>query len=253
MVAGLTVSKTCQPDIAAPKPRPDWALFLDIDGTLLDIAPRPDAVEVPANLAATLAEARSWLGGALAIVSGRTIAEIDALMAPLRLPCVGEHGAIIRRPDGATDRAGPDHKVPSAWKASLHAAAGRWPGVLIEEKTYGVAVHFRQAPGLEREVRDLVDTLVAEDSDRFEALPASMAFEIRHRALTKAIAVDEFMTQPPFAGRVPVFVGDDVTDEDGFRAARAMGGLGLNVGNSFGGQPSRVRRWLGDFASPPPL
>jgi len=252
MVADLILSKARQPHLAAPAPRPDWALFLDIDGTLLDLAPRPDAVEVPVNLAATLADAASWLGGALAIVSGRTIAEIDQLMAPLCLPCVGEHGAVIRHPGGAVDRAGPDRAVPPAWKASLHAATKPWPGVLVEEKTYGVAVHFRQAPGREGEIRDLVEGLVSRDGTEFEVLPASMAFEIRHRALTKAIAVDAFMAGPPFAGRIPVFVGDDVTDEDGFRAARAMGGLGLNVKNSFGGQPSVVRRWLGDFASPPP-
>ncbi len=253
MVAGLTLSTTRQLDIAAPTPRTDWALFLDIDGTLLDLAPRPDAVEVPANLAATLADAGSRLGGALAIVSGRTLAEIDQLMAPLRLPCVGEHGAVIRRPDGATDRAGADHRVPSAWKTSLHAATRYWPGVLVEEKTYGVAVHFRQAPSREREIRDLTEALVAQDATGFEVLPASMAFEIRHRALTKAIAVETFMALPPFAGRVPVFIGDDVTDEDGFRAARAMGGLGLNVKQSFGGRPCEVRRWLQCFADLPTL
>ena len=251
MVAGLTLSKTRQPDTFAPKPRPDWALFLDIDGTMLDLAPRPDAVEVPAGLAATLALARSWLDGALAIVSGRTIAEIDQLMTPLRLACVGEHGAVIRRPDGATDRAGPEHAVPPEWTASLRAAVRDWPGVLVEEKTYGVVVHFRQAPRREHEIRELAQALVAEDAARFEVLPASMAFEIRHRALTKAIAVDAFMAGPPFTGRVPVFVGDDVTDEDGFRAARAMGGLGLNVKQSFGGRPSEVRRWLRAFADSP--
>jgi len=251
MVAGLTLSTTRLPEIAAPTPRPDWALFLDIDGTLIDLAATPDAVEVPATLAPTLAEARSRLGGALAIVSGRTLAEIDRLMAPLHLPCVGEHGAVIRRPDGAIERAGADRKVPPSWKQSLHAEARNWPGVLVEEKTYGVAVHFRQAPGREREIRDLTRALVAEDAAEFEVLPASMAFEIRHRALTKAVAVDAFMAEPPFAGRVPVFVGDDVTDEDGFRAARAMGGLGLNVKQSFSGRPSEVRRWLRCFTELP--
>lgn len=247
MVAGLTLSTTRQPEIAAPAPRPDWALFLDIDGTLIDLAATPDSVEVPAMLAPALAEAKAWLGGALAIVSGRTLAEIDRLMAPLRLACVGEHGAVIRSPDGAIHRAGPDHAVPPAWKAALHNAVRDWTGVLVEEKSFGVAIHFRQAPPRERAIRQLVEALVAEDAARFEVLPASMAFEIRHRSLTKAIAVETFMPDPPFAGRVPVFVGDDVTDEDGFRAARAMGGLGLNVKQAFAGQPSEVRRWLAAF------
>ena len=143
----------------------------------------------------------------------------------------------------------PSRAVPPAWRARLHAAARDWAGVLIEEKSYGVVAHFRQAPGCEAEARTLVEALVAEDPANFEVLPASMAFEIRHRALTKALAVETFMVQPPFAGRVPVFVGDDVTDEDGFRAARALGGLGLNVGLSFGGRPAEVRRWLAAFAS----
>ena len=234
-----------------PQPRPDWALFLDIDGTLLDIAASPDAVEVPATLAPALARARSWLGGALAIASGRTLAEIDHLLAPLHLPCVSEHGAVVRHPGGAIDPASVDRAVPPAWKARLQAAARDWAGVMVEDKSYGVAVHFRQAPGREREIRDLVATVVAEDAANFEVLPASMAFEIRHRGLTKAIAVDTFMTMSPFAGRIPVFVGDDVTDEDGFRAARAMGGLGLNVKETFGGQPSEVRRWLAAFAPSP--
>ena len=232
-----------------PTPRPDWALFLDIDGTLLDIAARPGDVEVPNMLAPTLALAKSWLGGALAIASGRTLAEIDRLMAPLRLACVGEHGAVVREPDGAIIRAGAERAVPPAWRARLHAAVREWPDVLVEEKAYGVAVHYRLAPGRQTEVRDLVESVAGQDAAKFEVLPASMAFEIRHRSLTKAVAVNRFMTQPPFAGRIPVFVGDDVTDEDGFRAAVAMGGLALNVNDSFSGRPSEVRRWLGGFAS----
>ena len=236
------------PDAALPKPRPDWALFLDIDGTLLDIAARPDEVAVPDTLAPTLARVKSWLGGALAIASGRTLAEIDRLMAPLRLASLSEHGAVIRGPDGAIDSAGADRIVPRAWKARLREATQGWTGVLVEEKSYGVAVHFRLAPHREREIRDLVEGLVSADAKAFEVLPAHMAFEIRHRGLTKAAVVDRFMAQPPFAGRVPVFVGDDVTDEDGFRAATAMGGLALNVNETFGGRPSEVRRWLAGFA-----
>jgi trehalose 6-phosphate phosphatase len=248
MVADLALSDMRQPHITPPTPRPDWALFLDIDGTLIDIAPTPDAVEVPETLAPALAAASAQLGGALAIVSGRSLIEIDRLMAPLRLPCVGEHGAVIRYPDGAVDRADASRAVPAAWRARLREATGDWDGVLVEEKVFSVAVHYRLAPPREQEVRALVDAVVAESAADFEVLPASMAFEIRRRGLTKALAVETFMAQPPFAGRVPVFVGDDVTDEDGFRAARAMGGLGLHVKQVFGGQPSEVRRWLCAFA-----
>lgn len=230
-------------------PRPNWALFLDIDGTLLDIAPRPEAVEVPKSLAPTLAKASRWLGGALALASGRSLAEIDHLMAPLRPPCLAEHGAIIRFSDGATSVVGPDCAVPQRWRIELHAAVRDWPGVLVEDKAYGLAVHFRLAPDREADVLDLVEAAVAQNPAAFEILPARMAFEIRHRGLSKAAAVERFMPRAPFAGRIPVFVGDDVTDEDGFRAAKAMGGLALNVKDAFGGEPARVRRWLETFSA----
>jgi trehalose 6-phosphate phosphatase len=235
--------------IAAPAPKRNWALFLDIDGTLLDIAPSPDAVRVPASLAPVLARAQARLGGALAIASGRTLAEIDQLIAPLRLPCVAEHGAVIRFPGGAVAVAGADHAVPERWKFELCAGARAWRGVMIEEKAYSVAVHYRLAPEREAEVRGLVAAVTSHDPQLFEVLPARMAFEIRHRSLTKASAVERFMPNPPFAGRIPVFVGDDVTDEDGFRAALARGGLALRVDEAFGGEPARVRQWLAAFAA----
>jgi trehalose 6-phosphate phosphatase len=235
-------------EASIPQPRPNWALFLDIDGTLLDIAPRPDAVAAPSGLAKSLARASRWLGGALALASGRTLPEIDQLMAPLCLPCVAEHGAVLRFPSGATTFAGQDCVTPDRWRVELRAGARDWKGVLVEDKAFSVAVHYRLAPERVDEVRELVRAIAAQDP-AFEVLPARMAFEIRHRSLTKAAAVDRFMPTPPFAGRFPVFVGDDVTDEDGFRAARAMGGLGLNVQDCFGGEPAQVRRWLNAFAS----
>ncbi|MGA9794479.1 MAG: trehalose-phosphatase [Rhizomicrobium sp.] len=230
-----------QPAIAVP--RSDWALFLDLDGTLLDIAISPDAVLVPDSLAALLTRTRAWLKGALAIVSGRPLAQIDRLMAPLVLPCAGEHGAILRLADGtveSTDRL----PMPSSWVTRLQAATKDWSGVFVERKDRGVAVHFRQCPSRETDIRRLVESLVAENPDEFEVLPASKAFEIRNRGQTKGKAVERFMAQPPFAGRVPVFVGDDVTDQDGFRAAQAMGGIALDVPVAFGGRPSEVLRWL---------
>jgi trehalose 6-phosphate phosphatase len=235
--------------IAAPAPRRNWALFLDIDGTLLDIAPDPGAVRVPAGLAPALAKVQARLGGALAVASGRTLAEIDQLMAPLRPPCVAEHGAVTRYPDGAVAVAGADHAVPESWRFQLHAAARAWPGVSIEEKAYSVAVHYRLAPEREADVQELVARIAAQDPIRFEALPARMAVELRHRNITKAAAIDRLMPGPPFVGRVPVFVGDDVSDEDGIRAAIAHGGLGLRVDEAFGGEPARVRSWLESFAA----
>ena len=235
-----------RPAIRAPVPCSSWAIFLDIDGTLIDIAPQPDAVVVPEALIPTLEAASAWLGDALAVVSGRPLAAIDRLLDPLRLPCASEHGAIVRLGDGTLLPASKQKAVPAHWRERIRGATRDWPGVLVGDKTYSIAVHYRQVPEREAAVRSLVERVVAENAD-FEMLPASMAYEIRHRTLNKEGAVRQLMSYPPFAGRVPVFVGDDVTDEDGFRAARDMGGLGLHVNEIFGGQPSEVRSWLRSF------
>ena len=220
------------------------ALFLDIDGTLLDIAISPDAVVVPDFLAPLLARASAWLGGALAIVSGRPLAQVDALMAPLVLASAGEHGAVLRMPDGTIERAAREDSIPAAWRNVLLDAVKEWPGVLVEPKSHGVAVHFRKAPEREIDVRDLVANIVARRPHDFEVLPAAKAFEIRSRKFNKATPVLRLMTVAPFAGRVPVFVGDDITDHDGFRAAESLGGSGLDVHEVFAGKPAEVLRWL---------
>jgi trehalose 6-phosphate phosphatase len=234
---------------AAPKPNSNWALFLDIDGTLLDIAISPDAVIVPDMLTPLLARATTWLSGAVAIVSGRPLAQIDRLLAPLVLPCAGEHGAVMRMPDGTMAKATDADSMPPAWIAQLDEATRDWEGVLLEEKSHGAAVHYRKAPEREDAIRQLVDAVISNNTRDFEVLPAHKAFEIRNRKLTKAAPVLRFMEQPPFRGRVPVFIGDDVTDQDGFRAARSLNGLGLDVHETFGGMPSEVLRWL-DAAIP---
>jgi trehalose 6-phosphate phosphatase len=230
----------------APAPNPRWALFLDIDGTLLDIARTPDAVDVPKSLTQTLVQASTWLGGALAIVSGRPFSQIDKLFAPLRLPGGAGHGASIRTPEGKIESASASLAVPSQWRTLLHNAVKLWPGVVVEDKAHCIAVHYRSAPEHKGEVEELVTHLAAQDAS-FEALPARMAFEIRNRALTKAVVVRSLMRHAPFKGRIPVFVGDDVTDHDGFRAAEEKGGIALDVGVAFGGQPTAVRAWLEHF------
>ena len=238
-------------DIAvhAPAPNRNWALFLDIDGTLLDIAATPSAVHVPDTLTDTLLQTSAWLGGALAIVSGRPFEQIDRLFYPLRLPGGAGHGAAIRIPNGDIQSASESHAVPRRWRTLLHQAVQQWPGVVVEEKPHGVTVHYRAAPEREDDVRDLVEKLVAQDAKSFEVLPARMAFEIRSRALTKAVIVRRLMTRSPFKGRVPVFVGDDVTDHDGFRAVEEQDGIALDVGEAFDGRPAAVRAWLKRFRS----
>lgn len=227
-----------------PKPSADWALFLDIDGTLIDIASRPDRVVVPEGLPSTLWGIQSRLNGALALVSGRTLEDIDRLTAPYRFACAAEHGALLRFADGKSRHRREDYVFPQSLRAELRVAAEKWPGAVIEDKKYNIVVHYRQAPACHAAIRDFTRSLARKAGPEFEALPARMAFEIRHRKLNKGAAVQAFMAEPPFVGRMPVFIGDDVTDEDGFRAARELGGLGLDVRIQFAGEAARVRNWL---------
>jgi trehalose 6-phosphate phosphatase len=232
-----------------PKPESGWALFLDVDGTIIDLAATPDAVTVPPSLVPILSAARKSLDGALAIVSGRTITAIDRIVSPLALPCAGEHGAALRLPDGSFEAAPATCALPPAWRERAEKTVAAWPGVWVENKSCGLALHYRQAPERKGEVLTLAQELAGDGYSGFEVLPAHMVLEIRHRDLNKGAAVHRFMMLPPFCGRLPVFVGDDVTDEDGFAAARAMGGLGLHVASDFDGSTENVRRWLTEFGS----
>lgn len=230
------------PVIDPPEPRRNWALFLDLDGTLLDIAQTPYAVTVPEDLTDNLRAASSALNGALAIVSGRLLTEVDYLLTPLKLPSAGEHGGVIRMPDGTHDEV--DAKIPFSWVEALSLDAAQWPGVLIERKTHGVVAHYRRAPKFAEPIRKRAQALVAQAPDTFEILEGKMAIEIRPRTVTKARAVHRLMSAEPFAGRVPVFVGDDLTDHDGFKAAEALGGLAVDVFERFGGRTADVRAWV---------
>jgi trehalose 6-phosphate phosphatase len=225
-----------------PVPQRDWALFLDLDGTLLDIAATPYAVVVPRDLVADLKAAAAALDGALAIISGRALRDIDNLLAPLRLPAAGEHGAIVRLPGGTQDEV--EAQVPNDWIETLLRLQETCPGVFTEWKTHNVVAHFRNAAAHETTVRRVAAELVSRDRVNFELLEAKMAVEIRPRAVTKARAVSRLMEVEPFAGRVPVFVGDDRTDHDGFAAAIALGGIALDVAHAFAGRPGEVRAWL---------
>ncbi|MGO9024080.1 MAG: trehalose-phosphatase [Beijerinckiaceae bacterium] len=226
----------------APVPARNMALFLDLDGTLLEIAATPKAVVVPNDLVADLGAASKALGGALAIVSGRDLAEVDRLLAPLCLPAAGEHGAMIRLPDGKCADVGA--KVPDDWLDALFRLQLARPGVMIERKAHSVVAHFRDAPLEEELVHRTAAEIVARDPERFKILRGKMVIEILPRNVSKGHAVRRFMRVVPFRGRKPVFVGDDVTDEHGFEAAVEFGGAGLHVAEYFGGQPQEVRRWL---------
>jgi trehalose 6-phosphate phosphatase len=220
------------------------ALFLDLDGTLLEIAPTPELVVVPPGLPDLLTSVHGHLGGAVAIVTGRPIGVVDSLLAPFYASAAGEHGVALRYQDGTIEEMPKGLAVPDTWRDALKAAAERWPGVLIEPKPHGVAVHYRLVPERGNDVWRLVRALVPQDHPWFRLIPAREAVEIGPRAASKGHAVERLMAQAPFQGRRPIFVGDDFTDEAGMEAARQFGGEGLRVAEVFGGDPAAVRAWL---------
>ena len=224
------------------------ALFLDLDGTVIDIAPRHDEVWVAPELPLILERLRASLGGALAIVSGRPLHDILALLPLDHLVVAAEHGARLRLPDGTLLEHSAELPHRAHWIAAIEAALPRWPGAFLEQKTIGLVIHYRQAPRCGPEIEAFMRDLIAPDADQAELLTALMAFEIRPAGVGKGHAVDRLMQVAPFAGRVPVFIGDDVTDEEGMAAAVAHGGLGLHVLHDFGGVAGNVRAWLAAMA-----
>lgn len=203
------------------------ALFLDFDGTLTELAPRPEAVRVASGLVPTLYALQGQLGGALAIVTGRPEADIDGFLAPLRLPLASEHGAQYRL-HGASHAAvaAPDLTVVMQ---AAHDLASRHAGLLVEPKHASIALHYRLAPHMEGRCLETLQQAM-QGIEGVELLRGKFVFEVKPRGVHKGQAIMDFMTQPPFADRIPVFVGDDVTDEAGFAAVQALGGWGIKVG-----------------------
>ena len=216
------------------------ALFLDFDGTLVEIAPRPDAVCMPPGLPGLLLRLGAGLDGALAVVSGRPLADLDHFL-PVPLAKAGDHGATIRLAPNLPVEAPPLPVPPESWRLQAMALALAHPGVLVEEKTHGFALHYRLAPAAGPLAEALLRALVT--GSPFQLLAARMAWEVRPRGPSKASAVRRLMHDPAFAGRLPVFIGDDVTDEEGMEAARALGGHGWQLHEAFG-SPAALRGWL---------
>jgi trehalose 6-phosphate phosphatase len=235
------------------------AVLLDVDGTLIELAETPQAVRVPPSLKHTLSRVRDRLGGALALVSGRPLADLDRLFEPLRVALIGGHGAENRlTPDGPVDRSRVTPMDAELRRRLENIAAGT-EGVLAEDKGYSLALHYRLAPQRERWVHDeIVRACAAVPHARVEILPGKSMFEVKPPAFNKGIAVRELMRRPPFRGRRPMFVGDDVTDEFVFKVMPEFNGLAFSVGkrlkgtNGYFATPREVRHWLYGFIQPPP-
>ena len=217
-------------------------MLLDLDGTLLDIAPRPDAVVVPPDLQDALGTLRRLVGDALAVITGRPVETVDALLGDAIFAVAGEHGGAIRHaPDQRVERP-PLPSPPPEWLAEAERLAAAHPGALLEHKARGFALHYRAVPAAGEPMRAALLRMMA-GSPEFELLPAHMLWEVRPSGVHKGKAVLGLMDRAPFRGRLPVFIGDDVTDEDAIAAAQAMGGVGLRVQDAFG-DAAGVRKWL---------
>jgi trehalose 6-phosphate phosphatase len=236
--------------IRSPPPlTPDQCLFLDVDGTLVEFTDTPSQTFADEEIKGLLADLARHLGGALALVSGREISTMDQLFAPLKLPAAGLHGVERRDSSGALHGASSADGRLNRVRKALALLADTYPGTIVEDKGRNIAVHFRLAPQFGDLLHRSVEAIVAPLADDYELQDGVMMVEIKQRGFTKGTAVASFMQEPPFFGRRPVFIGDDLTDRDGFAAVEALGGMSIGVGLRVRGQyqlhnVDSVRRWL---------
>lgn len=242
----ITEQSSARPSATASRepPRVDpatTAFFLDFDGTLADIVDEPGAARVKPRVAEALARLCAAAGGALAVVSGRDIGQIDVMLSPLLLPVAGVHGLERRDATGKLHRVAVDEALAARIGARVAALAAAHPGLLREVKPGSVALHYRKRPELAGACLDLARRLAAEDG-RIHLLRGRKVVELKFAQRTKGDAIAGFMAEPPFAGRMPLFVGDDVTDEDGFAEVARRGGMAIRIG---GGETAAAFRFAG--------
>ena len=237
-----------------PNAEPGWAFFLDIDGTLLALAATPAGVTVDRGLKRTLRQLRTATGGAIALISGRRIREVDSLFAPLRLPTAGQHGMERRDGSGVVHRyAAPSYRFGEI-KNRLAPLVARHPGLLLEEKGLTLAIHYRQVPSLGGHLHRLLREWVNSAAD-LRLQRGKMVVEIIPMGSDKGSTITQFMSEIPFRGKTPVFLGDDVTDEYGFSVVNAMDGYSIKVGPGRSAARWRlpdvhaVRSWLEQCAN----
>jgi len=227
---------------------PDTALFLDIDGTLVEFEDRPEDVRIPEALRDTLAALQQTLDGAVAVISGRELADVDALFAPLTLAAAGDHGAEARLGSAQPARVFAPPQARAALDAVLAAVQSRLDAasrVLAQPKRFSLAFHYRGAESEKQQLGDSVRAAVAPYDSLLAWVDGELCFDVKLRGEHKGKVIERFLGDPPFRGRVPVYIGDAGTDEDGFAAALRLGGRAIRVvnGNS---KPTRATETVAD-------
>jgi trehalose 6-phosphate phosphatase len=222
-----------------------WALFLDLDGTVLDIADSPEGVHVDPALRELVGRLFRRLDGAVALISGRRVGDIDRLFPRLRLPVAGVHGAVRRDARGVLHRHAAELRIAGHMRNRLLEAVNGRAGLILEDKGVSLALHYRRAPRLAGFAHRLVGELVAQARGRFKLQPGKRVVEIKPAGRDKGTAIAEYMREAPFRERLPVFLGDDATDEYGFTVVNRLGGLSVKVGPG----PTRARWRLRNVAA----
>jgi len=217
-------------ELPSPLPLEDWireqsvALFLDFDGTLVEIAETPDGIQVSDDLPVRLEHLSAGIGGRLALVTGRALSDIHSHLGANSLLIVGSHGAEF------SDAADKGVTLSNATLDEIAPLLAQWPGLLLESKPHGIAIHYRQEPAAEPVVLTIMQQVA--EWEGLSVRRGKMVVELGPANVNKGWAVTLLMAQPPFIGAMPIFIGDDVTDEDGFAAAEAAGGFGILVGSA---------------------
>lgn len=233
-----------------PQPSPDWAYFLDIDGTLVDIAPAPDLAHVDATLLALAVRLKNVTSGATALISGRSLADLERRLEGLHISIAGQHGLEWRDPVGTLHRPAVASLAIESLRRRLAPLLDRYPQLLLEDKGLTLALHYRQAPQLGGYLHRLLPDMVAEAGDSLSLLKGKRVLEIKPSGGDKGTAIERFMECKPFHGRMPVFIGDDRTDEHGFAVINRLHGISIKVGRGASQaryrlrDVSAVRSWL---------
>jgi trehalose 6-phosphate phosphatase len=250
-----TPAATRDARVVLAQANPQWAVFLDVDGCLVDFEPTPEAVHIPPALLDVLQRLHDTLGGALAVVSGRTLDDLDRLFAPLQLPCAGQYGFERRSADGVIHGAPmpPLELVERARRASFDLLRAL-PGLRVEDKIVSFALHYREAPELAGAVEQAAHAIAATLEGAFEVQEGAMVRELKPVTTNKGMAVNLFRREAPFRDRMPVFLGDDIADESAFVTVNAVGGVSVCIGCARPTQarytlsaPAEARAWLAEL------